>query len=107
MDDPDEIYGIVMSQGVTFFTAIKYSVEYRTYNFTEKKSILSGELYVLKTRNLGFLTSRCFTDKVEDKVLEKWIGMSQTLQLWFRIFRLCATVNENSIATSKNLNEKK
>ena len=105
MDDPDEICGTVMSQGVTFCAAMKCRVKHRTSNSITRVTISPGELYVLKVRNVAFLTPRIFTDKVEDEVLEKWLTQSQTLQSWSRIFRLCVTVNENAIATSENLKE--
>ena len=96
-----------MIQGVTFCAAMMCRVKHRTSNPKNRVRISSGEMYVLKVRNVAFLNSRIFADKVENEVLEKWIVMSQNPQTWSRIFRLCATVNESSIATSANSREEK
>ena len=88
-----------------FCAATRCRVKHRTSNLRTRVKISHGELYFLKVRNVAFLNPRILTNKVEDKVLEKWLVQSRTLKSWSRIFRLCAAVNESSIATSANLKE--
>ena len=78
-----------MGQGSTFCANLKCSTKHRS---DEQLDIKQGQLFVLKTtfkkQKVAYASPTISSDKVDPDMIEKWLGMNQTLHTWTRIFRV-------------------
>ena len=101
VEETDNICGTVMSQGVTFCAKIRCRMNHRTKT---KTMLTENHLHVLKNRDTAFGSPQVSTKNIDQDVLDRWMGMSQTLKSWQRMFRLTEkTLKTEQIATKDNL----